>query len=72
MFLAGDVAVFSAQEREFEGRKYYSVTAIGTDKEIYKFSAPYEDAPKENDAYQMIVTSGSRDCKPMVRFQKVK
>ena len=73
MILVGDVTVLKATEKEYEGRKYY--TCLGMcpkDKEIYKFSASYDESPKEGDTYQMIMSASDRDLKPFVRFQKVK
>jgi hypothetical protein len=59
-------------EKEYDGKKYFNCLGIAKDKEIYKFSANYDDHPKEGDVYQMTLTSSDRDLKPYIRFNKVK
>lgn len=71
-FLVGDVSVFKVSEKEYEGRKYYNCMGMTKDKDIYKFSAAFEDHPQAGDVYQMELSSSDRDLKPFVRFIKVK
>lgn len=70
--LIGDVKVFKATEKEYDGRRYYSCLGMSKDNEVYKFSAPAEDAPVPNDVYQMELSPSDRDLKPYIRFKKVK
>lgn len=70
--LVGDVKVFKATQKEYEGRIYFSCLGMDKDNEVYKFSAPAEDRPKQGDIYQMELSSSDRDLKPFVRFIKVK
>ena len=70
-FLIGDVQVTYVTEKEFEGRKYYKMQAMGKDKCLYSVSAPYDEHPKEGDIYQMFVEPDN-NWKPRVRVQKVK
>lgn len=70
--LIGDVKVFKATEKEYDGRKYFSCLGMTKDNEIYKFSAGYEDHPQPGEVYQMELSSSDRDLKPFIRFVKVK
>ena len=72
MVLVGDVTVIKANEKEYDGRKYYTCLGMAKDKEIYKFSAKYEDHPKEGDIFQMTMGSSDKDLKPFVKFERVK
>ena len=72
MVLVGDVTIIKANEKEYDGRKYFTCLGMSKDKEIYKFSANYDDQPKEGDVYQMAMGSSDKDLKPFVRFQRVK
>lgn len=71
-YLIGDVKVFKANQKEYEGRIYYSCLGMTKDNEIFKFSAPAEDKPINGDTYQMELSSSDRDLKPYIRFVKVK
>lgn len=70
--LAGDVQVFKVDMKEYDGRKYFSCFGMTKEKDLYKFSASYEDNPQVGDNYQMVVSPSARDLKPFVRFMKVK
>lgn len=70
--LIGDVKVFKATEKEYDGRKYFTCLGMTKDNDIYKFSAQFEDHPVNGDVYQMELSPSDRDLKPMVRFAKVK
>ena len=70
--LIGDVKVFKATEKEFEGRRYYSCLGMTKDNEIYKFSTGADDQPVSGDIYQMELSASDRDLKPYIRFIKVK
>lgn len=70
--LVGDVKVFKATQKEYEGRVYFTCLGMDKDNDVYKFSAPAEDLPKQGDIYQMEMSSSDRDLKPYIRFIKVK
>ena len=70
--LIGDVKVFKATEKEYEGRKYFSCLGMTKDNDIFKFSAKEEDHPVSGDIFQMEISPSERDLKPFVRFIKVK
>lgn len=71
-YLIGDVKVFKATQKEYDGRVYYTCLGMTKDNDIYKFSAPAEDKPQTGDSYQMELSSSDRDLKPYIRFVKVK
>lgn len=70
--LIGDVKVFKATEKEYEGRRYYTCLGMTKDNEIFKFSASVDDKPISGDIYQMELSASDRDLKPYIRFIKVK
>lgn len=70
--LIGDVKVFKATEKEYEGRRYFTCLGMTKENDIYKFSASFEDQPKNGDMYQMELSPSDRDLKPYIRFIKVK
>lgn len=70
--LIGDVQVFKATEKEYEGRKYFTCLGMTKENDIFKFSAAVEDKPSQGDVYQMELSSSDRDLKPYIRFVKVK
>lgn len=72
MLLVGDVTVIKANEKEYDGRKYFTCLGMAKDKEVYKFSASYDEQPKEGDVYQMSMSASDRDLKPYIKFTKVK
>lgn len=71
-FLVGDVKVTMAQEKEYEGRKYFICQGVAKDGCVYKFSTRFEDYPQTGDVYQMSVQPSSKDFKPQAIFTKVK
>lgn len=70
-FLVGDVTIIKATEREYDGRKYFNCMGMTKDKDIYKFSASYDDLPKAGDVFQMEVSPSDKDLRPYVKFRKV-
>lgn len=71
MFLIGDVTVMNAQQKEYDGRKYYKMQVMAEDKVAYSVSARFEDNPRVGDKFQLFVEPDS-NYKPVVRCQKVK
>lgn len=69
--LAGVLTVLNAKEQSYEDRKYYSCQGLDQSKEVFNFSAPFEDHPKEGDHYQMIIERDSHS-KARVRYVKEK
>lgn len=72
MFLVGDLTVTMAQEKEYEGRKYFVCQGMAKDGEVYKFSTRFEDYPKKGDVFQMKIAPSTKDFKPQAFFEKVK
>ena len=71
-YLIGDVKVFKATQKEYDGRIYFSCLGMDKNNEVFKFSASAEDKPVNGDIYQMELSSSDRDLKPYIRFKKVK
>lgn len=70
-FLIGDMQITYVEQKEYDGRKYFKMQAVGKDKAVYSLSAPYEDQPKAGDIYQLYIEP-DRYFKPKVRAQKVR
>ena len=71
-YLIGDVTIFKATKKEYEGRVYFTCLGMDKNKEVFKFSARSEDNPQNGDVYQMELSSSDKDLKPYIRFIKVK